>query len=235
MTSLLIRYEQGDCQNVWHDIHGIEDVTQLAKSDYCDVVDVIDVTTDRIRLNVITLYTWLLEAGYQFELPEFAYVPAHSESRNVADLLVDSVGAVPLLFRAWLTEVGLVCFRGKPRLESAHAPWREAMLDPLEILYSLDGTMEMLEDRSTSDLDFEFAADTYTKNGFGGGMPTHLTLPSATPDAWIREAPEQATRDGVWFVDYLREYFSSFGFRSTALSTARIDAFPQRPPSLLLI
>jgi hypothetical protein len=237
MASLLSRYERGDCRNVWQELHSMQGVTLLAENDYRDVVQVVEATTKRVRHNVEALYDYLLESDFEFEMPDVACIPANAESLRVTKLLEDNVGALPLLFRAWIAEVGNVCFRGKPRPDGTHAAWRKAMLDPLEFLYSYEATIGMLEERiaANADFEFEFAGDTYIKNGFSGGMPAQVILTRATPDAWIVEDRAQATRDGVWFVDYLREYFSSFGFRSTALSTDRSDSFFQNPPSLLSI
>jgi hypothetical protein len=213
------RYDAGDRAGVWDELHSLHDVNALEPQALRDVEEVVVATIRRAVSNLRTIYHRLVEARFVFEDPTWAE-PSGQEGLEIRDLLAANVGPIPIVLGEWLEHVTLVSFRGRPLAPAAAAPWKRAMLDPFEFVCSQESVEADLENRDEAGrFDLPFAADTYIKNDISGGRETRIRLPATTVDARVFESNEQSTdAKGIWFVDYLRLYFESGGFRRTMLS-----------------
>jgi hypothetical protein len=235
----LDRYNSGDHTGVWDELPAIEDVDALDASVRQDVEAVVAKTVNRAAKNLRTISLRLAEKGYAFFNPDWGML-ANAAAPEILRSLIDGVGDVPPVVSAWLTDAGLVSLRGRTASASTAGSSKHILLDPFEFLISIDDLQERLVEYNRIDGPFalEFAADTYTKNDVSGGDASYILLPSKTVDALVYEDAAQNPdgEDGIWFVDYLREYFRGAGFRKTRISSAKaLDSIPIAVDGLLSI
>lgn len=167
-------------------------------------------TMRRARRNVEKLVRRLPEFGYTFDPGEGLSVLTEPAG-DVADRLnelEDRVGILPLTFRWWSEEVGVVNLMGSgPDIPARSDPLVvEAPLD-----YMLGEAAVWLEDRNTEwdqgNFAIGFSPDFLYKAGVSGGAPYSLTTPADGVDGLVRWENHNTT-----FANYLRIAFNNAGF-----------------------
>lgn len=109
LMSLLSRYVAGECEEVWQELVqtdvGTEDNSYLE-----DVLAVVRETARRGKENLRSIHARLVDAGYDFEHPERAFVEADDESRKSIAEVECRLGRLPILARIWYENVASVDF-----------------------------------------------------------------------------------------------------------------------------
>lgn len=258
MGTLLERYDAGERRKVWDELHALGPLSLTPDSMHRDAEAVAQRTMERAASNVGVLHERLRAVGFQFDLPEYAFVPAGDEHAAALRALVEKVHAVPPTLTALFAALGDVSFRGwLPGWGSADE-WRAQLLDPFEFMADVRGEIERVDDELVAPEDREFrlpiAADYLHKNDFSGGAATVILLPSDEADArvveddgvWFKRYIQNLSKFGlanevealaaaprpddtaIWLVDYLRMYFKAGGFRHVAGTAAYPEDFTRR-------
>ena len=107
--SLLSRYVAGEYKEVWQELVQ----TDVGTEDYScqeDALAVVRETARRAKENLRSIHARLVDAGYDFERPERAFVEADDESRKSIDEVERRLGRLPTLARIWYENVASVDF-----------------------------------------------------------------------------------------------------------------------------
>lgn len=195
-----------------------------------------------------------------FEDPANAHVPPSPDMPRLVSEIEQTIGPMPLSFRAFHEVVGAVNFcQSQEQLVQWHDERRDRASqvellgeeDPLYVLplavlhedlmtqtanrrrrghYARYGWREGGLDRWYC----FFAADEYHKANYSGGEDYNLFLPEPAADFRIRDlftgTADNEEEDREWFVDYLRNVFSGGGFRGKWE-----ERRGKRPPDSVLI
>ena len=234
----------------------------VRKSEWLDdALEVARETMRRARQNIEILVPRLREAGYEFEQPDAAHVPATSSDATMIAEIEKAVGPMPLSFRAFYEIVGSVNFcQSSDQLVQYSQKRRKTATeieilgeqDPLYVLplsllfedlmaarahrrkigrYARFGWREGGENRWYC----QFAPDEFHKANYSGGENYNLFIPDPAADFRIHDlylrVSDDQGEDREWFVDHLRSAFLGGGFRGKC----DLDDFIKRPPDTPLI
>ena len=211
-STLLARYQNGECEAVWRDLVALgADVRQAPYQDAARAVA--EETMRRVRHNVELLVTRLKQMGYRFFDPKQVHRPMNSKETKLLERAERKGLWLPLSARAWLQVVGQVdlngshptlCFMdttdGHPgiyadplqvwfwQLEEALYTWTQTdkeSREPQECIVSMTAS-----DKAGRQLDYE------AEGGY------QFTIPNGAADALLEGEPHNLT-----FVEYLRLSF----------------------------
>lgn len=201
-------------------------------------------TMERVRDNVEILVKRLLEAGYQFERPDYAHVLPTADAPRLIAEVEQAIGPMPLSLRAFYEVVGSVDFCQSPKqLVSWSNPRRKTATevellgeeDPLCVwsLRQLHGLV-MPGGQRGGEINaflYQFADDEYHKACYSGGEGYHVTLPNPGADFVILGmCIDPVGERSESFVTYLRNACLGGGFRGRMP-----DEEMRRPPDTALI
>ncbi len=232
----LARYDSGDCVQVWRELRELG--TLVREPEYLDqALAVAQETMRRVRTNAESVYHRLLDAGYQFQYPEDAFIPPDSPSSSLLESVQQMVGYLPLSLMAFYLEVGSVNFmQSKRQLVQYHRAERESVPE-LAVLGEQDPLVVEPISTFASQLTvnakarkFDFAPDKFHKAYYSGGENYHVLLPDASADFRIKGMYDL----DEYFVDYLRATFQFGGFRGP-MDPSVIDRGQKTSPNLRII
>ncbi len=196
MTSFLERYCNGECEQVWEELHARGE--QIRKEPLLsDTLAVARETMQRVRSNIEMLSVRLVDLGYQFKNPDAIIIPPAESTRL----------QIPLSLRAWYEIVGSVDFTG------THPTYPEIfdlapLPDPLvinSVEYPLRECRRWRERYNRNDpfwdklLSLPIAPDEYQKADIETDMAYEIIVPNSSADALLLNSWHRTT-----FVGYLR-------------------------------
>ncbi len=251
MPTFRERYDAGERRAVWDELHALGPLGAVSTDVRADAEMVAVRTIERAVINLAQIHRRLVGLGFEFQLPEYAFVDAGASHAAALRALERKVGAVPATLRALFRAVGEVSFRGWLPSWGSADEWYAQLLDPFEFLADVQSEIERVEDEEAPEDERDFrlpiAGDYLHKNDVSGGAPTVVPLPSDEADArvieddgvWFKEYMAKVRELGsraealvnvpqppdepIWLVDYLRLYFDGGGFRRVAGT----EAYPE--------
>jgi hypothetical protein len=211
MRTFLQRYRTGEREQVWAELQSLgEKILEPGTRD--DAWAVACETMRRARANVETLYGRLKTQGYEFEKPDWAWVPALPSDVEVVRQIESLVGPMPLSLRAWYEIVGSVWWTGRHPAWSSFGPETDALvITPVGCI--LDECEVWLEDREQRYEEYrryfhvEISPDRLHKANISGGPPYAIACGPPCADGLVKEENRR-----VSFVPYLRACFRHGGF-----------------------
>jgi hypothetical protein len=254
VTTYLQRYDAGERLAVWQELHAFGPLRHHSQDVRDDVAAVAERTIGRAAENLRTILDRLSDLGYRFDPPEYLLVPVGGSRASAITSLLDRVGGLPPTLTAALHTIGDVSFRGWLPAHGSAASWQEQLLDPFEFVLDLQSDIEDFDYAATLDesdpqkqrgLRLTFSGDYLHKNNVSGGQPSQILLPADSADVALVEddgatnkaftdwliagrpypQPEPPPQKPIWFVDYLRMYFSAGGFRRVAETASYPESF----------
>lgn len=218
MPNFYDRYQRGSYQEVYDELLGMHEHIYDSLV-YEEALSVMREIMKRVRLNIETLVSRLVNMRYQFlkggswvnasvqdkirkatDIDNPAFRVATAKDVKQVTVLEQLTGGVPLSLKCWLEEVGEVDFVGLfQHEERGHGPH----LDPLYI-YPIDTLVQIVtsfieNDGWQEEPELLLSPDCYHKYGYSGGPAYTMLLPCRTLDAPFLNEPHDTT-----FVNYLR-------------------------------
>jgi len=231
MASFYKRYLAGEREAVWAELSQFG-LDVRSKQLHADVRDVAKVIVDRAFHNLSLLHHRLVELGYQFDDPEAALVESTEEATRLLDDAEQSLGAFPVILRAWYERVASVNFSQARRQlygELGEEPAEPAsvtglglnvVLDYLSIPKCMELRRSLLEEEQ-DDPEQEGASwlsDLFPTGGWASNCnPKGIHLPNQGFDGVLFN---EGLGD-VYFVQELRTAFSWGGFPFWKISLSR--------------
>jgi len=108
------RYEAGNREAVWRDLHKRDLRKRTSQEVFDDAVACVRLTMRRVRANIELLADGLAERGYAFCTPTQVHIPPSPSDLATLATLEDRYGPLPLTLRLFYEEVGSVDFRQSP-------------------------------------------------------------------------------------------------------------------------
>ena len=225
-TSFFARYEAGERETVWQEIHELgAGVGQGSIWD--DVCKTVHLTMQRVRANVETIVEDLRSINYQFDQPEQAHQPPTEQSLEQLALLEAEFGSLPLSLRMFYEIVGSVnlcqskeqqirgVFEAKAR---AKIPFIYILGEENPLYVASPATLMHMAPRASQNHEGRrwlwIAPDECARAHYSNGDDCHVLLPEAGADfRWVEMRDDNIDQgDWLWFVDMLRQSFKSGGF-----------------------
>jgi len=205
MRTYFERYKAGEHQAVWQDLVKLGDKV-FDDPVHEDAWSVAQLTMERAKINLETLYERLKHIGYKFELPDEVFTAPDPTAIETLEVLFKPL---PLSLKAFYTIIGGVDFVGThPGLmtfpDDTYSPDISAVLsDPLCIYgLNVDDLVDYRDHYAEEDDEpypLEISGDIYGKANISGGQAPFIELPDKTADPEVL-----VTLYDCRFVDYLR-------------------------------
>lgn len=231
MTSYFARYERGERDDVWRELHALGPKA-LDASRREDAAAVARSMALRARRNVELIESRLTEAGFDFRgnddegVDRPGHIPPTAGAAALVEWMERELGPMPLTVAAWIREVGDVWFVGD------HPRWTTSDLaDPLVVEFEgsaypghdvrthLEGQIASRGENRSCQL--YFAPDDYHKANISGGSPYAVEVAAPAVDGWCLPFER-------FFVDYLNDAFASGGFPGALVA----EGYEEPPPGL---
>ena len=229
MQTLLERYRDGDCLNVWAELRELG-VISADDPKREDVWPVVAETMRRTRANLEMLVERL--SAEQYDFTDTTHPPIHvgsplgtpnTQSVALRDWLDDLTGPLPMVLHCWMEFVGDVNLLGN------HPDWpaTEMYTDAMVVEFEYSECKDSLNSREyhkneleewhyavTEDgadevgpFQIDFAPDVYHKVNVSGGGPYGIIVPDGSIDGRVDLDGTQ-----MFFTDYIRHCFKWGGF-----------------------
>ena len=113
-TRFLERYEAGDREGVWDELHTLDLRRSTSMQVFDEAEACVRLTMKRVRSNIEHLARALAGPGYEFRSPEHVHVQPTPADLAALAVLEELYGPLPLTLRLFYEEVGSVDFRQNP-------------------------------------------------------------------------------------------------------------------------